>query len=227
MNKSINPSFIFWILITVIPVIGIVFSLTDPQSFSHAQDVWRNRIETFGIFAPLAFILIQALQVVITPISHYSIGVIGGFLYGPYLGALLNWIGRMIGHIAAFFIARFFGRKIADRFVKKETLERYDRYISNKSLVLFILYFLPLFPDDELSYLAGLSRMRFRMFFLANFFGHIGGSLGLAYLGSGMDTKDPLFWILTVVTLAGFSLLYWLLKKSGATVDQGENLIKD
>jgi len=108
MKKFVNPSFIFWLIVTIIPIVGIIFSLTDPQSFAQAQDVWRDRIVAFGIFAPLAFIFIQALQVIITPISHYSIGVIGGFLYGPYLGALFNWIGRMIGHIIAFFIARFF-----------------------------------------------------------------------------------------------------------------------
>lgn len=212
MKKYINPSFIFWLIITIIPIVGVIFSLTDPQSFTQAQEVWRDRIVVFGIFAPLAFIFIQALQVIITPISHYSVGVVGGFLYGPYLGALLNWIGRIMGHIIAFFIARSFGRKIAEKFVKQETLEKYDKYVSNKSFVLFILYFLPLFPDDELSYLAGLSKMKFRMFFLANFFGHIGGSLGLAYLGSGLNTKDPLFLTLTVITLVGFPLLYWLLK---------------
>src|SRR3989344_8596399 len=180
MNKSKIISILFWAIITILPMLGIVLSLTDPQSFSAAQSVWKERIEIFGVLAPLAFILIQALQVVITPISHYSIGVIGGFLYGPYLGGLFNWTGRMIGHVIAFFIARSLGRKVAEKFVKKETLDKYDRYISNKSLILFILYFLPLFPDDELSYLAGLSKMKFRMFFLANFFGHVGGSLGLA-----------------------------------------------
>src|SRR3989338_6939430 len=224
MKKYASPTFIFWLIVTIIPIIGIIISITDPQNFNQAQEVWRGRIVVFGVFAHLAFILIQALQVIITPISHYSIGVIGGFLYGPYLGALFNWIGRMMGHITAFFIARFFGRKIAEKFVKQETLDKYDRYISNKSLILFILYFLPLFPDDELSYLAGLSKMKFRMFFIANFFGHIGGSLGLAYIGSGVNTKDPLFWILSAVTLVGFPALYWLLKKKKEVVNQKENV---
>jgi uncharacterized membrane protein YdjX (TVP38/TMEM64 family) len=223
MKRFASPSFIFWLIVTVLPIVGIVISLLDPQSFSQAQEIWRDRIIAFGIFAPLAFIFVQALQVVVTPISHYSVGVVGGFLYGPYLGALYNWIGRMIGHIIAFFIARFLGRKIAEKFVKPETLEKYDKYISNKSFILFILYFLPLFPDDELSYLAGLSKMNFRLFFIANFFGHIGGSLGLAYLGSGINTKDTLFLVLTIITLVGFPLLYWLLKKNKKIVNQQPN----
>lgn len=213
MKRVASTSFVFWLIVTILPIAGIIFSISDPQSFSAAQEVWRDRIASFGIFAPFAFIAIQALQVVVTPISHYSIGVIGGFLYGPYVGALFNWVGRMIGHIAAFFIARLLGRRIAERFVNTETLQKYDKHVSDKSLVLFLFYFLPLFPDDEMSYLAGLSKMKFGMFFLANFFGHIGGSLGLAYLGSGLNANDPLFWILTAVTLIGFPLLWWLLRR--------------
>ncbi|HEY4513510.1 MAG TPA: VTT domain-containing protein [Candidatus Paceibacterota bacterium] len=226
MKKYASPTFIFWLIVTIIPIIGIIISITDPQNFNQAQEVWRGRIVVFGVFAPLAFILIQALQVIITPISHYSIGVIGGFLYGPYLGALYNWIGRMIGHTAAFFIARTFGRKFAEKFVTPETLQKYDKYVSNKSFVLFLLYFLPFFPDDELSYLSGLSKMKFRAFFVAAFFGHIGGSLSLAYVGGGIDTKDPIFWMFIIVSLLIFPLLYWLLKKN-KEVSYSENNIID
>lgn len=207
-----KASILFWILIAVIPIAGIIFGVVNPEVFQQNQERLRNKIEFFGILAPLAFIFFQALQVVFTPISHYSVGILGGFLYGPYVGALLNWIGRVIGHIIAFFIARFAGRIIAEKFVQRKTLEKYDKFVSDKSLVLFLVYFLPLFPDDETSYLAGLSKMKFRMFLFANLFGHIGGSLGLAYAGSGMNTRDPLFWILTVITLAGFPILWWLLK---------------
>lgn len=205
----------FWLLVTALPIAGLLFAVFDPKTFTETQDFWRNKISVVGIFGPLLFILIQALQVVITPISHYTIGAIGGFLYGPWIGGLLNWVGRVIGHLTAFFLARTIGRPIVSRFVAPETIEKYDRYTSDKSLVLFLFYFLPLFPDDEMSYLAGLSKMKFRMFLLANVFGHVGGSLGLAYLGSGIDTRDPLFWVLFITTLVGFPLIWYLLQKKG------------
>lgn len=219
MNKYTKQvTLIFWLIVTIIPILGIAWGLTYPEGFSVSQEGWRNRISTFGLLAPLAFVAIQALQVIITPISHYSIGVIGGFLYGPWLGGLLNYIGRIIGHLAAFFIARLFGRKFAERFVSEKALEKYDRYVSDKSLILFFMYYLPIFPDDELSYLAGLSKMDFRLFLFANIFGHVGGSIGLAYIGSGINTKDPLFWILTFSVLIGFPIVYWLMKKKPGSV---------
>ena len=204
---------IFWIAVTSLPIAGLLFAIFDPQTFTDTQDYWRSKIAAAGVFGPLLFVLMQALQVVVTPISHYTIGAIGGFLYGPWIGGLLNWVGRIIGHLTAFFLARTIGRPVVNRFVAPETIEKYDRYVSDKSLVLFLSYFLPLFPDDEISYLAGLSKMRFRMFFLANMFGHVGGSLGLAYIGSGIDTKDPIFWILFISTLIGFPLFRYLLRK--------------
>lgn len=224
MEKFKKGTFIFWLIVTIIPIVGLIFSLTDSVSFYQTQEQFRDKIATFGLLAPLAFIFFQALQVVITPISHYSVGIVGGFLYGPYLGALFNWIGRIIGHIIAFFIARLLGRKIAEKFVSEKTLGKYDKYVSDKSPILFLIYFLPIFPDDEISYLAGLSKMKFRMFFLANIFGHVGGSLGLAYIGSGINTKDPLFWILTVVTFTGFPLLWWLMRKRNTSLlsDEGQ-----
>ena len=201
---------IFWVIITIIPVVGIIISLSDPQTFSAAQNIWRSRIENFGIFAPLGLIILQILQVIITPISHYSIGVLGGFLFGPYLGGLYNWIGRTIGHTIAFFIARFAGRRIAEKFISPDTLSKYDKWVSDKSLVLFLLYFLPIFPDDELSYLAGLSKMETKRFIVANLLGHIGGSFSLAYVGAGINTKDPLFLIMIAVTFIIFIVFWWL-----------------
>lgn len=206
---------IFWLLVTALPIIGLLFAVFDPKTFTDTQDFWRNKIVAAGVFGPLLFILIQALQVVVTPISHYTIGAIGGFLYGPWIGGLLNWVGRIIGHLTAFFLARTIGRPLVNRFVAAETIEKYDRYTSDKSMVLFLFYFLPLFPDDEMSYLAGLSKMKFRMFLLANLFGHVGGSLGLAYIGSGIDTRDPLFWVLFITTLVGFPLIWYLLRREG------------
>lgn len=213
MIKTKYITFVFWFIVTILPIFGIVWGIMNPEGFSESREIWQNRVTAFGVLAPLAFVAVQALQVVFTPISHYSIGVVGGFLYGPWFGGLLNYIGRIIGHLIAFFIARSLGRKIAEKYVSSKTLDRYDKYVSNKSLILFLMYYLPVFPDDELSYLAGLSKMKFKMFFLANIFGHLGGSIGLAYIGSGVNTKDPLFWILMISVLVGFPLIWWLMKQ--------------
>lgn len=214
-----KATYIFWILITALPILGLFFSLSDPKEFLNVQEVWRQRIAVFGAFGPIVFVLFQALQVIIAPISHYTVGAIGGFLYGPFLGGFLNWIGRVIGHIIAFFIARIWGRQVVEKFVNKKDIDKFDKLVSGsreaspQSIILFLIYFLPLFPDDEISYIVGLSKMKKRVFILANAFGHVGGALSLAYLGSGIDTKDPYFWILFLSTLAGFPIIWLIIRR--------------
>ncbi|MCP4393599.1 MAG: TVP38/TMEM64 family protein [Alphaproteobacteria bacterium] len=211
IKKKIGKA--FWIILTVIPIIGIVIGIADPKQFEGWREFAQKHTEVFGSFAPIAFIAIQALQVIVTPISHYTVSMIGGFLFGPHLGGLFNWIGRLIGHTTAFWISRRFGRPIAKRFVEEKTFEKFDRIISGdndakmQTFILFLIYFLPLFPDDEISYIVGLSRMQKKLFLIANVFGHIGGSFALAYVGSG-DVRDPIFWALVTLGIIGFPIIW-------------------
>ncbi len=219
--KHIRPAaFIFWLLVTGLPIIGIIASFASPASFLGAQEQVRSFAARFGFVAPMPFIVLQALQVIITPISHYSVGYMGGFLFGPLWGTLFNYTGRLAGHTASYLIARKLILPAARKFVPADTLETYNNAVSTRADLLFLMYFLPLFPDDELSYLAGLSKMPFHHFLLANIFGQIGGSLGLAYMGAGIDTKDPVFQVFIAATLIGFPLLWFLGRRQRITAAQ-------
>jgi uncharacterized membrane protein YdjX (TVP38/TMEM64 family) len=71
-----------------------------------------------------------------------------------------------------------------------------------------------LFPDDELSYLTGLSSMKPKVFLPLMALGHISGSLSLAYLGSGIQSvKEPLFIIFSLITLIGGIWFAWHYRK--------------
>jgi uncharacterized membrane protein YdjX (TVP38/TMEM64 family) len=192
---------IIWYLLTVIPIVLLIFGYIYPSSFFSSQDQIRNFVESYGIFAPIIFVIIQILQVVLTPISHYAVGLAGGFIFGTWYGFILNWIGRVIGTLIAFYLGRKFGRRVIKRVVKQENLAKYDKVFEKGKLILFLMYFLPIFPDDELSYLAGFSSMKARIFIPIMLLGHIGGSLGLAFLGSGLSYNNPLFIIFSLITL--------------------------
>lgn len=173
-----------------------------PSTFFSNQERLRGYISSFGILAPVVFILINILQVVVTPISHYTVGFLGGFIFGTWAGFFYNWIGRVIGSLIAFYLGRKFGRRIIKHVVKEETIKKYDKYFNKGSVLLFLAYFLPIFPDDELSYLAGFSSMNAKIYIPLMVLGHIGGSLGLAFLGSGLKYNNPLFIIFSIITLA-------------------------
>lgn len=206
--------------LTFIPVAGFVWGIVDPKDFEAVKSLWRQRADDWGVWAPVMFVLAQVAQVVVTPLSHYTVGLVGGFLFGTTYGAILNWTGRVIGHTLAFFIAKKLGRVIVKKFVPEESFKKFEYFFSEKSggklqaSILFLIFFLPLLPDDELSYIAGIAGLKTKYFMLANIFGQTGGALSLAYLGSGASTNDPMFWILTAVTLAGFPVMMYLFGKT-------------
>ncbi|MGE0109492.1 MAG: TVP38/TMEM64 family protein [Bdellovibrionales bacterium] len=226
--KKRNIAKLFWLIATIIPILGICFGLIQPEDFDGLQKISREWIGRVGVFGPFVFILMQILQVVITPISHYSLGFVGGYLYGPYVGGLLNYIGRLIGHILAYIIARCYGRHLIEKYVDKKTIQKYDHIIVGEgkgllqTFVLFLIYFLPLFPDDEISYMVGASRMPKKRFLIANIFGQLGGSFGLAYLGSGLDKKDPFFWAILIFSFVAFLAFLFVAWRQKATVAKQE-----
>ena len=215
MNTKRKAVYTFWVVVTAIPIAGLIWSVLNPTDFRAWQETARNLTSRFGYAGPVAFVLVQALQVIITPISHYTVGAIGGYLYGPWIGGLLNYVGRILGHLCAFTLARRYGRPLIAKYLDEDTVKKYDSIFAGsdsgwtlQTLILFLIYFLPLFPDDEISYLVGASNMPKRSFFLANVFGHLGGAFSLAYLGSGIDTREPIFWVLTILTLVGFPIIW-------------------
>jgi len=190
-----------WYLLTIIPIVLLIIGYIYPPTFFSSQEQIRSFVEPYGILAPVMFVILQILQVVLTPISHYAVGLAGGFIFGTWYGFILNWIGRVIGTLIAFYLGRKFCRRIIQHVVKPDTLKKYDKLFEKGKLVLFLMYFLPLFPDDELSYLAGFSSMRASVFIPIMVLGHLGGSLGLAFLGSSLSYSHPLFIIFSITTL--------------------------
>lgn len=139
----------------------------------------------------IIFIVLQALQVIIAPISHYIVGLAGGFTYGAIVGGLYNYVGRMIGHVIAYYI----GLKLqwlAKKMFNPNDFAKYQKFVTGtketlwiRLTILFLMIFLPLFPDDEVSYLVGLAGLKFRYYFWVLLLGHIGGSWALSYLEQG------------------------------------------
>jgi uncharacterized membrane protein YdjX (TVP38/TMEM64 family) len=149
----------------------------------------RKRIKSFldslGPASFLGFIVLQTLQVVAAPIPGEVTGFIGGYLYGPVLGILLSTIGLTVGSLAAFLLSRTFGRPFVERFVKKETMAKYDYLLHHKgAFLVFLLFLIPGTPKDFLCYILGLGHLSFREFFVISTVGRFGGTVLLTVGGN-------------------------------------------
>lgn len=130
-----------------------------------SQDALGDFLFKFGYLAPVVFILIQAVQVVL-PILPGSIGCLGGVLiFGPFLGFLYSYIGICIGSVAAFLLARRYGQPLVQGAVSPKKWDKYSAWMNRNYDRLFaVAIIFPLAPDDFLCYLSGLTNMSLKKF---------------------------------------------------------------
>jgi uncharacterized membrane protein YdjX (TVP38/TMEM64 family) len=72
-------------------------------------------LDSLGPWGFAGFIVLQSLQVVLAPIPGELTGLLGGYLYGPYLGIALSTLGLTLGSIVAFVLARTLGRPFVEK----------------------------------------------------------------------------------------------------------------
>lgn len=146
--------------------LAIVLFCWKSGIFSDA-DKLENLLEKSGVLAPVIFIVVQAVQVVV-PILPGSIGcVFGVIFFGAFWGFVYNYIGICIGSVCAFVLARRYGTMFVRNMTGSKFYDKYQKFLEqeNRFEKLFaLLIFLPVAPDDFLCYLAGVSRMRLSKF---------------------------------------------------------------
>ena len=132
-----------------------------------SREALTSCISRFGWAGPAVFITFQAVQVVI-PILPGGLGCLAGvILFGAWKGFWYNYIGICAGSLAAFAIARACGRPLLESAFPAKVIEKYDRWMGSGSRFakwFAFLIFIPVAPDDYLCFLAGTTRIGWRLY---------------------------------------------------------------
>ncbi len=130
-------------------------------------DTLRAYIDKAGFWAPLAFILLHFLQIIIPFIPGGVVQTAGVIIFGPWRGFFLNYLGIAIGSTVSFALARHYGQSFVRDKVSPEVWHKYFRWLDNGKTFprLFgIAILLPFAPDDALCMLAGISNISWAQF---------------------------------------------------------------
>jgi uncharacterized membrane protein YdjX (TVP38/TMEM64 family) len=154
------------------------------------RDQITDFISAFGLNAPLAFIGVQILQVLLAPIPGEASGFIGGYLFGVIPGLLYSSIGLTIGSCLNFAVGRFVGKRYIRRLIPPVQLEKMDRLVRRQGVIaLFLLFVFPGFPKDYLCYFLGVSAIPAKVFLILAAVGRIPGTLLLSLQGAFLFDK--------------------------------------
>jgi len=157
--------------------------------FSDKERV-NNFVFSFGPYAPLVFIGLQILQVLVAPIPGEFTGFIGGYLFGIVRGLIYSTVGLSLGSFFAFLIGRGVGMPFVRRFMGRKFMGKFEYIIERHGAFLaFILFLLPGTPKDSFCYLLGVSPMRVGTFLLISSLGRIPGTLLLTMQGNSVRSE--------------------------------------
>jgi uncharacterized membrane protein YdjX (TVP38/TMEM64 family) len=183
-------------------------------------------ISSFGIGAPLAFMLIQILQVVFAPVPGEVTGFIGGYLFGAFPGFAYSTLALAVGSWINFCIGRFLGKHWVRKLIPPDKLVKFDYLLKHQGvLVVFILFLIPGFPKDYLCLFLGLSMMPIRLFIMLAAIGRVPGTLMLSFQGALVFEKNyyifGIFILFNLIMVAvGYryreSLYGWIEKINGS-----------
>ncbi len=151
-----------------------------------------------GAFSFIIFIIFQILQTTVLQIPSFFVTIAGALIFGSWPTFVMTFISVMIGSVIMFFIGRKAGRKFLNWLIGKQTAEKWIKKMSGGKYLFFLMMLFPMFPDDILCVVAGLTNMSFAFFFWTNILARGVGIACTVFFGSG-----------EVIPFHGWGLAVW------------------
>lgn len=194
------------ILIVLLLILFAAHYLWDLTSYI-PPDRLQAILGKAGHQAPLLYMAIMDLAVILPFIPTLPLDIAAGAFFGPFLGTLYSAVGATAGAAAAFLIARYLGREFIARFLSGHInfcTRCSDRLLTK---VVVISRLLPVISFKVVSYGAGLTMMSLRSFSLATFVGMLPMTFAYNYFGSAIWSADRGIVLILGVLLVIF--LFW------------------
>ncbi len=154
-----------YVMLVFAGVVLYILLRTGFMEIAGDEDLLEEYLKRTGVWMGVLFVLLQFLQVVILPIPSTVTVVAGAALFGPLVGSLLSLLGIVLGSLVAFLVGRYAGIRVVAWMIGRDTLEKWLKKIKGKDkLLLSAMFLLPVFPDDVLCFIAGLSSMSIWLF---------------------------------------------------------------
>lgn len=143
-------------------------------SYQIDAEPFQDWVDGFGALGPIVFIIAMAVSVLIAPIPGAPIFVAAGLAWGPVVGTIYSMTGLMIGSSLAFWLSRRLGRQHLPRLVGPRIASRLDDLADSMGgRVIFWARMLPVVNFDWISFVAGMTGIRFSTFFIASLAGSL------------------------------------------------------
>lgn len=149
-------------ILIFIAFLFFLFFKYDGVKYIKDKEQLKTLIESFGILAPLSYILLYCI-VTVTTISTLPLSLAGGVLFGPVYGIIYTMIGASFGMMSSFLIARYIAKDFIERkFSNLQIFKKINEGVKKDGpFILAVTRLLPIFPFGIQNYLYGLTSISF------------------------------------------------------------------
>lgn len=202
------------LLFLLLSAVICVFAGKPLIQFVQEPERFRAWVDEQGPLAPIAFLGMIVLQIVVAVIPGEPLEIAAGYAFGAVEGTLLCLLGAFAGRAAVFLLVRRFGTRAVEVFFPLDQLNALEVLKNKRKLTLwvFFLFFLPGTPKDVLCYIVGLTDLPLKNWLLISAIAPlpsiVTSTIGGDALGMGNYAFAILVFLLTMA-ISGAGLLVY------------------
>lgn len=207
------------LIYTAIKATGILDTFLNAKDGKELYQILNSQ---YGNNLYVVLVVFQFLQVTFIPIASSIVTAAGYYLCGQnvWLTILFCSIGLWLGSFFAFYLGRVFGVKLVKWIAGEKMLIKYNKFVKGKDKIMLDYMFLfPIYPDDILCMIAGLTTMSWREFIFIQILArpiNVASTVLLLHFGTSLTTIFPLntvwgilFWCVIVALFIASFVLIW------------------
>ncbi|MEO6827488.1 MAG: TVP38/TMEM64 family protein [Microbacteriaceae bacterium] len=188
-----------------------------------AVDTLRSTVASAGAIGLIGFVLGYA-AITLAPVPKAALSIVAGLVWGFWAGAIMVYIGALLGAGFAFLLGRWLGRETIERFTGTR-VARVDELLRRRGFLAVLgVRLVPVIPFTAINYIAGLTAVRRRDYALGTAVGIIPGDIAYVAIGAYGLQLGWEFWAavggLGVLTIGGVLVGIRTRRRSGTTVDR-------
>lgn len=199
--KSCKICFLTNIILTIVFIGFHILNINNLLYIFKSVYNFKNFILSTGKKGIFIYTLLQMLQVIFLPVPASVIALAGALIYGPFWGSVYCIAGVLLGSYISFFLGRFLGFKLVVWIAGYDNAKKYANILNNSGkMFLGIAFLLPMFPDDILCLIAGITSMKFKYFFIISTLFRPIGAICMCYFGGGY-----------IIPFSGWGIPVWII----------------
>jgi len=187
---EVKPRRVLKVALALVLVLAAIKVLASGGSAVGLLIAVLDRVRSMGAWGVPALFACEAFAfLTLLPISPIHIGI--GFLYGPWVGAVLAWSAYAIGCVPPFMLARIpcLAARLAVLRRRTDVLDGVFAAVELEPFKLIVcLRLSPVLPSTLNSYLLGLTNVSLRAYFLGSLVGSAPNVCAYVYLGTLLDS---------------------------------------